>query len=84
MDFSQTSSLNFIVGPVANIIERNFPFRFGVVPIIETEEGKTLCHDGATITALISCYRDPNGEAFLLSFKQLRSQENDELPDEGA
>lgn len=39
VDLSQTSSLTFIGGPVANIINRNFPLRFGVVPIAETEEG---------------------------------------------
>lgn len=41
LDLSQVSSINFIVGPVSNIIERGLPFRFGVAPIIETEEGKT-------------------------------------------
>ncbi|TCD67335.1 hypothetical protein EIP91_000256 [Steccherinum ochraceum] len=39
VDLSQTSSLNFIGTAVDNIINRSFPFRFGVVPIVETEEG---------------------------------------------
>ncbi|EPQ50934.1 hypothetical protein GLOTRDRAFT_82068 [Gloeophyllum trabeum ATCC 11539] len=39
VDLSQSSSLNFLVGTVSNIIQRNFPFRFGVVPVVETEEG---------------------------------------------
>ena len=40
LDLSQTSALNFITGSVSSIINRNFPFRFGVVPIIETEDGE--------------------------------------------
>lgn len=39
LDLSQSSSLSFMVGPMANIIDRNFPLRFGVVPIVETEDG---------------------------------------------
>jgi UDP-glucose:glycoprotein glucosyltransferase len=40
IDLSQTTSLNFIAGAVASIIDGNFPFRFGVVPLIETEDGQ--------------------------------------------
>jgi len=40
LDLSQTSSLNFLTGAVFNIIDRNFPVRFGLVPIVETEEGE--------------------------------------------
>jgi|SRR5882762_101086 len=43
LDLSQTSALQFITGSISSIISRNFPFRFGVVPIMETEEGKSLC-----------------------------------------
>ncbi|RXW17921.1 hypothetical protein EST38_g7933 [Candolleomyces aberdarensis] len=39
LDLSQTASLNFITGPMSNILERRLPFRFGVVPIAETENG---------------------------------------------
>ncbi|KAH8101097.1 glycosyltransferase family 24 protein, partial [Cristinia sonorae] len=39
VDLSQSSSLSFIGATVANIITRQFPFRFGVVPIVETEGG---------------------------------------------
>ncbi|KZT24849.1 glycosyltransferase family 24 protein [Neolentinus lepideus HHB14362 ss-1] len=42
MDLSQTSSLNFLSSTVSNIIQRNFPFRFGVVPAVESEEGKKM------------------------------------------
>ncbi|KAI3613174.1 glycoprotein glucosyltransferase [Moniliophthora roreri] len=34
VDLSQTSSINFITGAVGNIIQRNFPFRWGVAPIV--------------------------------------------------
>ena len=40
LDLSQTANLHFIVGPMSNILERNIPFRFGVVPIAETEDGQ--------------------------------------------
>lgn len=42
LDLSTTSSVNFIAGPMANILERNFPFRFGLVPVVETEESELL------------------------------------------
>ncbi|EAU89163.2 hypothetical protein CC1G_08570 [Coprinopsis cinerea okayama7 len=42
LDLSQVTSLNFIAGPVSNIIERGMPFRFAVAPIIETEDGKKM------------------------------------------
>jgi len=42
LDLSKTSSVNFIAGAMANILERNFPFRFGLVPVVETEESKLL------------------------------------------
>ena len=38
-DFSQTSSLHFLATTISNILARNFPFRWGIVPIVETEEG---------------------------------------------
>lgn len=40
LDLSKTSGVNFIAGPVFNIINRNFPFRFGVVPVAEGPESK--------------------------------------------
>ncbi|KAG7448716.1 uncharacterized protein BT62DRAFT_965246 [Guyanagaster necrorhizus] len=39
LDLSQTNALTFIGGAVSNIIERSFPFRFGIVPNIESEDG---------------------------------------------
>ncbi|KAF8587209.1 glycosyltransferase family 24 protein [Ramaria rubella] len=40
LDLSQRSSLVWITGPISNIVQRGFPFRFGVVPLIETDEGR--------------------------------------------
>ncbi|KAF8155695.1 UDP-glucose:glycoprotein glucosyltransferase-domain-containing protein [Crassisporium funariophilum] len=42
LDLSQTSSMNFIGGPMANILNRDLPLRFGLVPVAETEEGKKM------------------------------------------
>lgn len=42
LDLSNPDSLTFLGGAVRNIIDRNFPFRFGVVPIVETEDGSQL------------------------------------------
>lgn len=42
LDLSQSTSVNFIAGPIANIIDREYAFRFGVVPIVETEEGMKM------------------------------------------
>lgn len=41
LDLSERTSLAWIVGPITNIIQRGFPFRFGVAPIVETEEGSS-------------------------------------------
>lgn len=51
LDLSQTTSLSFIAGPVANIINRGFPLRFGVVPISETNEGNVT---GSVQSGIIS------------------------------
>ncbi|KAF5311086.1 hypothetical protein D9619_007791 [Psilocybe cf. subviscida] len=42
LDLSKISALNFIGGPMTNIIARDFPLRFGLVPVVETEEGKKM------------------------------------------
>ena len=38
VDLSQSSTLNFF-GMIGSIIDRGFGFRWGVVPIVETEDG---------------------------------------------
>ncbi|KAJ7222294.1 UDP-glucose:glycoprotein glucosyltransferase-domain-containing protein [Mycena pura] len=42
LDLSMPSSLNMVTGPVVSIISRNFPFRFGIVPLAETENGAKM------------------------------------------
>jgi hypothetical protein len=42
LDLSQTSSFTFMAGPMANMIERGIPLRFGLVPIVEGSEGKKM------------------------------------------
>ncbi|KAF4618673.1 hypothetical protein D9613_009850 [Agrocybe pediades] len=44
LDLSQTVSLNFIAGPVSNILGRDIPLRFGLVPTAETEDGKKMAN----------------------------------------
>nr|GAT58270.1 predicted protein [Mycena chlorophos] len=38
VDLSRSSSFSMVVS-IANIINRGFPFRFGIVPLVETEDG---------------------------------------------
>jgi hypothetical protein len=45
VDLSQTSALQFIAGSLSSIVNRGFPFRFGVVPIMENEEGECCRSD---------------------------------------
>jgi UDP-glucose:glycoprotein glucosyltransferase len=40
VDFSHSSTLQFVAGSLSSIIYRGFPFRFGIVPIAENEEGE--------------------------------------------
>ncbi|KAJ7513036.1 glycosyltransferase family 24 protein [Mycena galericulata] len=42
LDLSQPTSLQTITGSVASIIARSFPFRFGIVPLTETEDGAKM------------------------------------------
>ena len=42
LDLSYISSLNFISGPMSNILNRDLPIRFGVVPQIESADGGSL------------------------------------------
>ena len=39
LDLSQYSSLQFIAGTIQSVVSRGYPWRFGFVPIVETEEG---------------------------------------------
>ncbi|KAJ3728096.1 hypothetical protein DFJ43DRAFT_1085879 [Lentinula guzmanii] len=42
LDLSRPANLVFVAGTMHGIIERGFPFRFGVVPIVETEDGARM------------------------------------------
>jgi len=50
LDLAQPRSWEFITGPVANIISRNYPLRFGVVPIIGSEDGASWLFVGLVLT----------------------------------
>lgn len=42
VDLSRLNTISFISGSVSTIINRQFPFRFGVVPIVDTEESARM------------------------------------------
>ncbi|KAF7983169.1 hypothetical protein HWV62_23402 [Athelia sp. TMB] len=42
LDLSQYSSLQFIAGTIQSVVSRGYPWRFGFVPIVETEEGAKM------------------------------------------
>ena len=42
MDLSQSSSIEFLGMTVNSLINRGLPFRWGVVPLVETENGKRM------------------------------------------
>ncbi|KAJ4470665.1 glycosyltransferase family 24 protein [Lentinula edodes] len=42
LDLSRPANLVFVAGTMHSIIERGFPFHFGVVPIVETEDGARM------------------------------------------
>ncbi|TFK48915.1 glycosyltransferase family 24 protein [Heliocybe sulcata] len=42
LDLSRTSSLHFLTSTISQIIQRSFPFRFGVVPIVEGDDGMRM------------------------------------------
>ncbi|KAJ4473165.1 glycosyltransferase family 24 protein [Lentinula aciculospora] len=42
LDLFRPANLVFVAGTMHSIIERGFPFRFGVVPIVETEDGTRM------------------------------------------
>ncbi len=42
VDLSQASSIDFIGGTVNSLIRRGLPFRWGVAPLVETEDGARM------------------------------------------
>ncbi|KAH8113837.1 UDP-glucose:glycoprotein glucosyltransferase-domain-containing protein [Phellopilus nigrolimitatus] len=68
-DLSQTASLNFIAGPVSNIISRGFPIRFGVVPGVETDDARKMAR---LFYHLLDTYGRAKTMAFLAQVGQIQ------------
>lgn len=56
LDLSYTSNLNFISGPMSNLLRRDLPLRFGVVPQVETADGTSLLHAMSLNAQLMSFF----------------------------
>ncbi|PPQ88795.1 hypothetical protein CVT25_010481 [Psilocybe cyanescens] len=69
LDLSQTTSLNFLAGGVTNIINRDIPLRFGLVPIVETEDGKKMAR---LFYHLVKNYGRKKTLQFINSISQIR------------
>ncbi|KAF9530297.1 UDP-glucose:glycoprotein glucosyltransferase-domain-containing protein [Crepidotus variabilis] len=69
LDLSQLASLNFIAGPMSSIINRDFPLRFGLVPIAETKDGKKMTQ---LFNYFVKTFGRKNTLAFLKSVVQLQ------------
>ena len=41
-DLARQSSLHFITNTLSMLIDRLYPVRFGIVPVVETEEGAKM------------------------------------------
>ncbi|OSX61274.1 glycosyltransferase family 24 protein [Postia placenta MAD-698-R-SB12] len=67
VDLSQSSSIHFLAVTVSNIINRNFPFRWGLAPIVETEEG-------AQMARLVSYLIEHFGNVQAMEFLRFISQ----------
>ena len=42
VDLAQSSNLHFIATTVSSLLGRNYPFHFGVAPLVETAEGAKM------------------------------------------
>jgi UDP-glucose:glycoprotein glucosyltransferase len=69
LDLSQTANIHFIAGPVANIIERTFPFRWGIVPVVETLDSARMAR---LFKYLVQNYGRAKTMGFIKSIAQLR------------
>uniref|UniRef100_A0A8H8CJL8 Glycosyltransferase family 24 protein n=1 Tax=Psilocybe cubensis TaxID=181762 RepID=A0A8H8CJL8_PSICU len=69
LDLSQTTSLNFLAGGVTNIINRDIPLRFGLVPLVETEDGKKMAR---LFYHLVKNYGRRKTLQFIHSISQIR------------
>lgn len=46
LDLGAPNGLGFVANAVVPLIARGFPFRFGVVPAVESEDGECFCDRG--------------------------------------
>ncbi|KAF8812128.1 hypothetical protein BYT27DRAFT_7133469 [Phlegmacium glaucopus] len=69
LDLSYTSSLNFISGPMSNILNRDLPLRFGVIPQVETADAKKMAR---LFYYLIKNYGRKKTLAFLTPLAQMQ------------
>jgi len=72
LDLSRIQALNFLVGPMSGIINRNIPIRFGLVPSTESEDGKST---RPTLDVLYAekWQREENGPTALSSYPEIRA-----------
>lgn len=56
------NSINLVAGTVPTIVQRQFPFRFGVVPLVDTEDGARMAR---LFYYLIETYGDAPTTQFL-------------------
>ena len=62
---------------MSNLVNRDFPLRFGVVPQIDSADGTSLLRDAVSLnTRLINILRNKDGETLLLSHQKLWTKEN--------
>lgn len=86
LDLSRPASLNMITSAISGIISRGLPFRFGIVPLSESED--SACNSPTVIQSspsgsLIPKDRREDGEAFLPLGAQLWPQAHDGFPAKG-
>jgi hypothetical protein len=71
-------SLQFIAGPVANIVNRKYPLRFGVVPIVGEEDGRLFFFRDCWLDLVLTLCggRNAHGEVILLPHTPLWKEED--------
>ncbi|KIY49922.1 glycosyltransferase family 24 protein [Fistulina hepatica ATCC 64428] len=69
LDLSDTVALNFMTGPMSNLIERGLPLRFGVVPSTETKAGEEMAR---LFYHMIKSYGRAKAMTFFKSISQYR------------
>jgi hypothetical protein len=66
---------------MSNLVNRDFPLRFGVVPQIDSADGTSLLRDAVSLnTRLINILRNKDGETLLLSLQKLWAKEDTIIP----